>query len=231
MRVVIGEDQALLREGLVLLLKRAGFDVVAAASNGDDLVRRTCAHKPDVVVTDIRMPPSHTDEGLRASLAIREMNPAIAIVVLSQHVQRSYAHELLASGSGGGAVGYLLKQRIADTHTFCSDLRRVGAGGAVIDPEVVSALLARKRRDDRLDCLTARQLGVLELMAQGRSNAAIAEKLFLTEKAVSKHASQIYEELGLEPCLDDHRRVLAVMRYLDCSPEATATSDSSPVSV
>jgi len=231
MRVVIGEDQSLLREGLVLLLRRAGFDVAGAAANADDLVRKTRAHKPDVVITDIRMPPSHTDEGLQASLAIREMNPAIAIVVLSQHVQRSYAHELLESGSDGGAIGYLLKQRIADAETFCSDLRRVCAGGAVIDPEVVSALLARKRRDERLDCLTARQREVLALMAEGRSNAAIAEQLFLTEKAVSKHAAQIYEELGLEPCIDDHRRVLAVMRYLGCSPKARATSDISPVSV
>jgi len=231
MRVVIAEDQALLREGLVLLLDRAGFDVAGVAENGDDLVRRACAHKPDVVITDIRMPPGYSDEGLRASLAIRESHPTIAIVVLSQHVERSVARQLLKSGSGGGAVGYLLKQRVADAETFCSDLRRVCAGGAVIDPEVVSTLLGRARRDDRLDRLTPRQREVLGLMAEGRSNAAIARRLFLTEKAVSKHASQIYEELELESCVDDHRRVLAVMRYLDCSAEARANSDIAPFSV
>ena len=215
MRVVIAEDQALLREGLVLLLDRAGFDVAGVAENGDDLVRRACAHKPDVVITDIRMPPGYSDEGLRASLAIRESHPTIAIVVLSQHVQHSYARELLESGSGAGGVGYMLKQRVADTDTFCADLRRIRAGASVLDPEVVTAMLARPHRDDPVDRLTPRQHDVLELMAQGRSNAAIAQKLFLSEKAVSKHVSHIYDELGLEVHADDHRRVLAVMRYLD----------------
>jgi DNA-binding NarL/FixJ family response regulator len=215
MRIVIGEDQALMREGLVLLLERGGLDVVGVAADGEDLVRKVQAHEPDVVIADIRMPPGQTDEGLRAALAIRAARPQIAIVVLSQHVQRSYARELLESGVGAGGIGYLLKQRVADSETFCSDLRRICAGAFVLDPEVVTAMLGRARRNDPLERLTPRQLDVLELMAEGRSNAAIAERLVLTEKAVIKHVSHIYEELGLGPCPDDHRRVLAVMRYLD----------------
>ena len=215
MRVVIGEDQVLLRDGLVLLLEQAGFDVAGVAADGDGLVRKARAHNPDVVIADIRMPPTQTDEGLRAALEIRGTRPQIAIVVLSHHVQRSYARELLESGSGAGGVGYLLKQRVADTDTFCSDLRRICAGGSVLDPEVTAAMLARAHRDDPLDRLTPRQRDVLELMAQGRSNAAIAQQLFLTEKAVSKHVSHVYDELGLAPAADDHRRVLAVVRYLD----------------
>jgi len=211
---VVGEDQLLLREGTVMLLQRAGFDVVATAGDGEELVRKARAHKPDIVITDIRMPPAHLDEGLRAALAIRETNPEIAIMVVSQHVHSAYARELLESGSGGGAVGYLLKQRIADAESFCADVRRVAAGAAVIDPEVVAALIGKPRQDDPVDRLTARQQEILELMAQGRSNAAIGEQLFLSEKAISKQVSQIYEDLGLEPSMDDHRRVLAVMRYL-----------------
>lgn len=214
MRIVLGEDQLLLREGTVMLLERGGFDVVATAGDGEELVRKARAHRPDVVITDIRMPPTHLDEGLRAALEIRETHPEIAVLVVSQHVHSAYARELLESGSGGGAVGYLLKQRIADSGSFCADVRRVAAGAAVIDPEVVSALLGKPRQDDPVDRLTARQQEILELMAQGRSNAAIAEQLFLTEKAISKQVSQIYEDLGLGPSIDDHRRVLAVMRYL-----------------
>lgn len=215
MRVVIGEDHALLRDGLTLLLERAGFEVVGVAGDGDDLVSKAIAHNPDVVIADIRMPPTFTDDGLRAAIEIRSARPESAIVVLSQHVQRSYARELLESGSGAGGVGYLLKQRVADTETFCADLRRICAGASVLDPEVVNVMLARAHRDDPVDRLTPRQRDVLELMAQGRSNAAIAQQLVLTEKAISKHVSHIYDELGLEPHADDHRRVLAVMRYLD----------------
>jgi DNA-binding NarL/FixJ family response regulator len=214
-RVVIGEDQALMREGLVLLIERAGFDVVAVATDGEELVRKARSHDPDVVIADVRMPPTQTDEGLRAALEIRESNPQIAIVVLSQHVQRSYARELLEGVERGGGVGYLLKQRVLDGDTFCSDLRRVCAGASVMDPEVVGMMLRRRRPDDPVERLTPRQHDVLELMAQGRSNTAIAERLSLTEKAVVKHVSHIYDELGLSPGPDDHRRVLAVTRYLN----------------
>ncbi len=213
MRVVIGEDQALMREGLVLLLERCRFEVVGVAADGEDLVRKARAHAPDVVVADVRMPPTQTDEGLRAALAIRQSHPDVAIVVLSQHVQRRYAAELLESGGDGRGVGYLLKQRVADSATFCADLRRVGAGGAVLDPEVVRAMLGRIRRGP-VDELTERQRAVLALMAEGRSNAGIAEQLVLTEKAVIKHVSHIYDALGIEVAANDHRRVLAVVRYL-----------------
>lgn len=214
MRVVIGEDQALMREGLKLLLERADFEVVGVAADGEDLVRKTRAHRPDAVVADIRMPPTQTDEGLRAALEIRESNPRTAILVLSQHVQRQYASELLESGAGAGGVGYLLKQRVADGDSFCADLRRICEGASVLDPEVVAAMLARARRDDPVDRLTERQREVLVLMAEGRSNAGIAERLCLSRKAVIKHVSHIYGELGLRESPDDHRRVLAVMRYL-----------------
>jgi DNA-binding NarL/FixJ family response regulator len=214
MRVVIGEDQALMREGMVLLLERGGFEVAGVAADAEDLVRKTRAHNPDVVVADVRMPPTQTDEGLRAALEIRAAKPDIAIVVLSQHVQRQYASELLQSGAGAGGVGYLLKQRVADSDAFCADVRRIAAGASVLDPEVVRAMLGGPPRDP-LARLTERQREVLALMAEGRSNAGIAERLFLTERAVIKHVSHVYEELGIPPCADDHRRVLAVVRYLD----------------
>jgi len=214
LRVVIGEDQALMREGMVLLLERGGFDVAGVAADAEDLVRKARAHNPDVVVADVRMPPTQTDEGLRAALEIRAAKPDIAIVVLSQHVQRQYASELLQSGAGAGGVGYLLKQRVADSDAFCADVRRIAAGASVLDPEVVRAMLGGPPRDP-LARLTERQREVLALMAEGRSNAGIAERLFLTERAVIKHVSHIYEELGIPPCADDHRRVLAVVRYLD----------------
>ena len=214
MRVVIGEDQALMREGLVLLLEREGFEVVGQAGDGEDLVRKANAHDPDVVVADIRMPPTQTNEGLHAALEIRRSRPNIAIVMLSHHVHRQYARELLESGAGAGGVGYLLKQRVADGDSFCSDLRRICAGALVLDAEVVAAMLGRARRDDPVDRLTSRQRDGLTLMAEGRSNAAIAERLFLSEKAVIKHISHVYRELGLMESADDHRRVLAVVRYL-----------------
>jgi DNA-binding NarL/FixJ family response regulator len=213
-RVVIGEDQALMREGIVLVLERGGFEVAAVAADGDDLVRKARAHDPDVVVADVRMPPSQTDEGLRAALAIRETHPHIGIVVLSQHVQKRYASELLQSGGDAGGVGYLLKQRVADSDTFCADLRRIAAGSSVLDPEVVRMMLG-STRPGPLDDLTERQRAVLALMAEGRSNAGIAEQLVLTEKAVIKHVSHIYDVLGLGLAASDHRRVLAVVRYLE----------------
>jgi DNA-binding NarL/FixJ family response regulator len=213
-RVVIGEDQALMREGLTLLLERGGFEVVGKAADGEDLVRKARAHSPDIVIADIRMPPTQTDEGLRAAIQIRETWPDIAVLVLSHHVQRRYARELLESGADARGIGYLLKQRVADAESFCSDVRRVCAGGSVLDPEVVSIMLARTRRDP-LERLTPRQREVLALMAEGRSNAGIAERLCLSEKAVIKHVTNIYDELGLERRIDDQLRVLAVMRYLD----------------
>jgi DNA-binding NarL/FixJ family response regulator len=213
MRVVIAEDEALLREGLTLVLQQGGFEVVAAASDAIGLVAATKAHSPDLAVTDIRMPPSYTDEGLMAALEIRRDMPGTAVVVLSQHVQRSFAEELLSDKAGG--VGYLLKQRIADVPTFCGDLRRVCAGGTVLDPEVVALMMARARREDEaLERLTPRQREVLTLMAEGRSNASIARALSISDKAVVQHCSLVYSELGLVASDDDHRRVLAVLRYL-----------------
>ena len=213
MRVVVAEDEALLRQGLIHVLEHGGHEVVAAAGDGEQLIEDVERHQPDLVVTDIRMPPSHTTEGLVAAVRINRQWPEIAIVVLSQHVQRQYALELLAERPAG--VGYLLKQRIADVATFQADLERVQAGGTVLDPEVVALMVTRaRRRDTALDGLTARQGEVLALMAQGRSNAAIARQLVITEKAVVGHVSRIYDELGLAPDEGDHRRVLAVVRYL-----------------
>jgi DNA-binding NarL/FixJ family response regulator len=212
-RVVIGEDEALLREGLTLVLHQGGFEVVAAARDATELLRYVGQLTPDLVVTDIRMPPDYTDEGLRAALQIRQDNPQISIVVLSQHLQRQHATELLAAPAGG--VGYLLKQRIADIPTFCADLERVCAGRTVLDPDVVALLVSRARHEaNGLSQLTNRQLDVLALMAEGRSNARIARTLFISEKAVVQHTSHIYDELGLPASEDDHRRVLAVLRYL-----------------
>lgn len=213
MRVVIAEDEALLREGLLLVLGFHGFDVVGVATDADQLLELTEDKNPDLVVTDIRMPPSGTEEGLRAALTIRARMPRVAVVVLSQHVQPTYAVELLEQHPAG--VGYLLKQRIADMGTFTADLRRVCDGGTVLDPEVISSMVRRARRDDRsIDRLTDRQREVLTLMAQGRSNVAIAQHLSITEGAVVRHASHIYDELGLTRSDADHRRVLAVVDYL-----------------
>jgi DNA-binding NarL/FixJ family response regulator len=213
-RVVIGEDEVLLREGLVHVLERAGMQVVGVAGDAVTLEELTAATAPDLVVTDIRMPPKHLDDGLQAAIRIRARQPAPAVVVLSQYVQRRYALELLGDRPSG--AGYLLKQRIADIDTFCADLRRVAEGASVLDPEVVTALLARAERDDAaaLDRLTPRQREVLALVAQGRSNAAIARHLKISEKAVVQHVSRTYDELGLPVSGDDHRRVLAVVRYL-----------------
>ncbi|PRY50244.1 LuxR family two component transcriptional regulator [Geodermatophilus tzadiensis] len=213
MRVVIGEDEALLRSGLTHVVQAGGFDVVAAVGDADELVRSAAEHVPDLVVTDIRMPPDRRDAGLRAAVRIRREHPGIAVLVLSQHLQRAYAVELLGDRSAG--VGYLLKQRIADVDAFTEDLRRVAAGGTVLDPEVVGLVVARARGHHRaLDRLTPRQQQVLALMSEGRTNASIARTLSITERAVVQHTSHIYDELGLAPSDDDHRRVLAVIRYL-----------------
>lgn len=213
MRVVIGEDQALMRAGLSLVLEQAGFEIVAVAGDATDVVRKSAAHRPDLLIADIRMPPTHTDDGLRAALEARRRLPGLPVLVLSQYLQRDYAVELLESGEEG--VGYLLKQRIADVDRFVADLRRIVAGGSVLDPEVVAAMVGRHRREgDPVARLTERQREVLELMAQGRSNAAIAEQLGVSEKAIVRHTSNIYDELGLASSADDHRRVLAVVRFL-----------------
>lgn len=213
MRIVIGEDEVLLRQGLTHLLEHAGFEVVATAADATELVRHVRERSPDLVITDIRMPPGHTDDGLLAALAIRREWPGIAVVVLSQYVQRRYALELLTDRPSG--VGYLLKQRIADVPRFCADLEWVCAGGTVLDPEVATLLVARARRDaDAVSGLTVRQREVLGLMAEGFTNASIARRLSVSEKAVVGHASRIYEQLGLSVEDDGHRRVLAVVRYL-----------------
>jgi DNA-binding NarL/FixJ family response regulator len=212
-RVLIGEDEALLRDGLSLVLERGGFEVIAAVGTARELIEQTGRHRPDLVVTDIRMPPTFTDEGLRAALEIRGSQPSVPLVVLSQHLQRRYALELLANPTAG--TGYLLKQRIADTRTFYQDLRRVSQGGTVLDPEVVQLMVTRASSEhDVIGGLTERQREVLELMAQGRSNGWIARSLSITEKSVVQHVSHIYDELGLHVDTDDHRRVLAVVRYL-----------------
>ncbi len=213
MRVVIGEDETLLQRGLQLVLEQGGFDVVAVASDAVELEAAVEREVPQLVITDIRMPPTHTDEGLVAALRIREAHPETAVMVLSQHVQRRYARELLTSQSGG--VGYLLKQRIADIDRFLDDLRTVAAGGTVLDPDVIAVLVARARHsDDAFGSLTPRQQEVLALMAEGHSNARIAAQLFVTEKAVVQHTSRIYDALQLPLDADAHRRVLAVIRHL-----------------
>ncbi|HEX4431735.1 MAG TPA: response regulator transcription factor [Frankiaceae bacterium] len=213
MRVVIAEDSALLREGLSRLLAEANFDVVAAVSDGESAIRAVAEHQPDIAVLDVRMPPTFTDEGLRAALVVRSQWPAVAVMVFSQYVEERYATELLAGQTRG--VGYLLKDRVADVDEFIDALRRVGEGGTVLDPDVVAQLLARSRHGDPLARLTAREREVLSLMAEGRSNAAIAAALVVGEGAVEKHVTNIFVKLDLLPADSDHRRVLAVLRYLE----------------
>ncbi|GAA4347800.1 response regulator transcription factor [Microbacterium rhizosphaerae] len=214
MRIVIAEDEALIRRGLELVLADAGHEVVASATDAAGLTEAVGRLHPDLVVTDIRMPPTCTDEGLVAALEIRRTDPSTAVVVLSQHVQRRYARELLADGVG--RVGYLLKQRIADIDTFLVDLERVAAGGTALDPDVVAVMMGRARNaDSAVGSLTPRQQEVLALVAEGLSNASIAARLFLTEKAVVQHVSRIYDALGLTADAESHRRVQAVVRYLD----------------
>lgn len=213
MRVVLAEDEALMRHGLSLVLSEGGAEVVAEVQDALNLVRVTEQLRPDLVISDIRMPPTKTDDGLRAVLAIRERRPNQPALLLSHHVQREYAQELLQGRAGG--VGYLLKHRVADIDTFLADAHRVAAGGTVLDPEVVEVLVERARRTERaVDALTPRQRDVLTLVAEGRSNAAIGRKLGIAEKTVVQHISLIYDQLGLFDSTDDHRRVLAVLRYL-----------------
>ena len=212
MRVVVAEDSVLLREGIVRLLEEAGMEVVGQAGDAEDLLRKVRAHKPDVAVTDVRMPPTHTDEGLRAAHEIRSELPDVGVVVLSQYIEESYAMELLADNAEG--VGYLLKDRVADIDAFVDAVRRVANGGSALDPQVVSQLLGRRRADDPLEELTPREREVLGLMAEGRSNAAIAGELVVTERAVEKHVTSIFGKLDLPATGHDHRRVLAVLTYL-----------------
>ncbi|WP_261568077.1 response regulator [Frankia gtarii] len=212
MRVVIAEDSVLLREGLRRLLTDAGCEVVATVGDGPGLVDAVATHQPDVSVVDVRMPPSHRDEGLRAAIKARSEVPGSPVLVLSQYVEKQYAAELLADGAG--AVGYLLKDRVADVREFVDAVRRVAAGGTVMDPEVVAQLLVRNRRNDPMSALTPREREVLTLMAEGRSNTAIAAHLVVSSGAVEKHISNVFSKLGLEPTTKDHRRVLAVLAYL-----------------
>lgn len=212
MRVVIAEDSVLLREGLVRLLDHAGHEIVASVENGPDLVAAIREHRPDISIVDVRMPPSYRDEGLRAAIEARREVPGSPILILSQYVEEQYASELLEAGAEG--VGYLLKDRVADVSEFLSALRQVAAGGTVLDPEVVSQLFSRRRRDQRLSELTPREMEVLALMAEGQSNTAIAEHLFIGEGTVEKHISNIFTKLGLDNSSSQHRRVLAVLAYL-----------------
>jgi DNA-binding NarL/FixJ family response regulator len=212
-RVVIGEDLYLLREGLVRLLTAHGFEVVAAVGSAPELLDALTAERPDVGIVDVRMPPANTDDGLRAALAARRQVPGLPVLVLSQYVEQLYARELLADQAG--AVGYLLKDRVFNDEAFTAAIRTVAAGGTVLDPEVVQKLMVRRAQTEPVARLTPREREVLALMAEGRSNAAIAQRLFITEKAVSKHAAGIFGKLDLVPSDDDNRRVLAVLAYLD----------------
>jgi DNA-binding NarL/FixJ family response regulator len=213
MRLVVADDSLLLREGITRLLTEAGFEVVAQAGNPADLLAAVSAHRPDVAIIDIRMPPTHTDEGLRAAEAIRaEHGTAVGILVLSQYVETTFALRLVADGAGG--VGYLLKDRVEDLEDFADAIRRIAHGGSVIDPEVVAQLVGRRRAAVPLDDLTQREREVLTLMAEGRSNQAICDRLFLAPKTVEAHIASIFTKLELPPAADDHRRVLAVLAHL-----------------
>ncbi len=209
---MVADDSVLLRAGVVRLLEDAGMEVVGQAGDAEELVRKVRAHKPDIAVVDVRMPPSNTDDGLRAAQEIRAELPGTAVLVLSQYVEESYAMELLADDAEG--VGYLLKDRVAEVDRFIDAVRRVADGGSALDPEVVSQLLGRRRREDPLAELTPREREVLELMAEGRTNQAIAKQLVVSERAVEKHVTSIFSKLGLATSAQDHRRVLAVLAYL-----------------
>jgi DNA-binding NarL/FixJ family response regulator/class 3 adenylate cyclase len=212
LRVVLAEDSVLLREGIARLLADAGFEIVGQSATADDLLLKVRSYSPDVVITDIRMPPTQTDEGLRAAQEIRTTYPGVGVLVLSQYVEPSYAMELLADSAEG--VGYLLKDRVADVDEFVAAVRRVAEGGSALDPALVTQLVGRRRREDPLDDLTPREREVLELMAEGRSNRGIAQRLVVTERAVEKHVTSIFTKLRLPPASEDHRRVLAVLAFL-----------------
>ena len=213
MRVVLGEDLTLLRDGLIRLLTAYGMEVVTAVDNGPELLHALLHHRPDVAVVDVRLAPTFTDEGLRAAIQARTQLPNLPVLVLSQHVEQLYARELLSVGTGG--LGYLLKDRVSDVVRFIEAVRTVAGGGTAIDPEVISQLLARRDRDDQLGRLTSREREVLGLMAEGHSNAGIAARLVVTEKAISKHIGNIFTKLDLYPTEDANRRVLAVLTYLN----------------
>ncbi len=212
LRVLVADDSVLLREGLVRLLEESGCEVVAQAGDAEELLRKARAHKPDVAIVDVRMPPDNTDDGLRAALSIRNEHPETGVLVLSQYIEEQYAVELIGEASEG--IGYLLKERITDVGTLLDAVRRVASGGSVIDPQVVSQLLRRHRHQDPLEELSDREREVLELMAEGRSNHAIADRLVISERAVEKHVTSIFSKLKLPPAEDDHRRVLAVLTFL-----------------
>ncbi|MFH8754072.1 LuxR C-terminal-related transcriptional regulator [Streptomyces atroolivaceus] len=213
MRVVLAEDLFLLRDGLVRMLEAYDFEIAAAVETGPELTRALAELEPDVAVVDVRLPPSHTDEGLQCALAARRDRPGLPVLVLSQHVEQLYARELLADGNGG--IGYLLKDRVFDADQFIDAVRRVAAGGTAMDPQVIQQLLSRRSADAPMGGLTPREREVMELMAQGRSNVAIASQMVVTERAVAKHTSNIFSKLGLPVSDDDNRRVLAVLAYLD----------------
>ena len=216
MRVVLAEDLALLRDGIVRILTAHDMEVIEAVDNGPSLLKAITEHHPDIAVVDVRLPPTFTDEGLRAALAARELLPGLPVLVVSQYVEQLYARELLSQGTGG--VGYLLKDRISDVAQFIEAVHRVAGGGTAMDPEVIGALLSRHRDNSPIASLTPREHEVLSHMAEGRSNAAIAAAMFITEKAVGKHTNAIFGKLALEQSEDDNRRVLAVLAYLENSP-------------
>ncbi|HEX5995746.1 MAG TPA: response regulator transcription factor [Jiangellales bacterium] len=216
MRVVVAEDSVIIREGLVRLLTETGFEVVGQAGDGAELLRQVDAHRPDVAIVDIRMPPTHTDEGLQAARELRRRYPGLGVLVLSQHVRPSYAFELLSEGTDG--IGYLLKDRVSDLDELAEGIRRVGGGGSVLDPSVVAQLVNRRKMgNDPVDELTEREFEVLGLMAEGRSNKAVADRLFITEHTVEKHVQNIFAKLRIPATTDDHRRVLAVLTFLNSS--------------
>jgi DNA-binding NarL/FixJ family response regulator len=212
LRVVIGEDDVLLREGIVRLLGEAGFEVVAQTGDAEDLLRRSLAHRPDVAVVDVHMPPDHTDDGLRAALELRRQLPETGVLILSQFYEEYYALELIGDRAEG--VGYLLKERVGDVEAFIDAVTRVAAGGSALDPEIVARMLGRRRDDRPLDRLSPREQDVLAAMAEGKSNRGIAESLFVTQAAVEKHITGIFDKLDLDPAATEHRRVLAVLTYL-----------------
>jgi DNA-binding NarL/FixJ family response regulator len=211
-RVALADDSVLLREGLAALLEGKDFDVVAQSGDAEDLLRKVGAHKPDVAIVDVRMPPTHTDEGLQAALRIRAGHPGVGVLVLSNHADVGLAMKLLEDGAEG--IGYMLKDRVADLEDFADAVRRVAAGGSALDPTIVSQLLGKRRESGPLDEITPREREVLELMAEGRSNQGIADRLDVSERAVQKHATSIFEKLGIAASTEDHRRVLAVLAFL-----------------
>ncbi len=219
MRVVVGEDSLLVREGLAHVLQETGDQVVAQAGDAEDLLDKVAAHDPDLAIIDVRMPPTYTDEGIRAALTIRERKPDSAVLVLSEYIESIYALELFANGTRG--LGYLLKQRVSDLDQLVEAMRRVAAGGSTLDPEVVEHLLARHCDNDQLGRLTPREREVLRLMAEGRSNQAISKQLVVTERAVEKHVTNVFHKLDLPTTADAHRRVLAVLKYLRTPYAAT----------